>query len=112
MRRKDKKFYHAKKLAATSATTIKMEYYAPNVGLEDQVLTFGKAKYAAKLEIVKEKLGKTFSTQNWNNGADSAQAFDTSNEPVYIDPTEPHPPTWFVKNMNTEGTIKYEGYPE
>ena len=48
MGRKDRNFNHAKKLAATSATTITMEYYVPNVGLEDQVLTFGKAKYAAK----------------------------------------------------------------
>ena len=108
------KVYQAKNpdVAADYSTTSMTEYCAPTVGLEDHVFTFGKAKYAAKLEIVKEKLGKTFSTQNWNNGADSAQAFDTSNEPVYINPTEPPLLTQFVKITNTDSTIRSKEDPE
>ena len=73
MSRPEIMFYHAKKpaAAAVSDTTIKIEYCAPTVGLEDQVLTFGKAKDASMFEIVKEELGKHFSTQTWNNGADA-----------------------------------------
>ena len=41
-------FYHAKKSAATSATTSITEYRDPTFGLEDQVFTFGKAKDTAK----------------------------------------------------------------
>ena len=33
-------------------------------------------------------------------------------EPVYIDPTEPTLTTRFVKNTNTDGTIRSEEYPE
>ena len=63
------------------------------VGLENQVFTFGKVKDAANYEVVKKGLGKHFSTQNWNNGADVAQDFETSKDPVYIDKTEPPIPT-------------------
>ena len=48
MGRKYRKFYYAKKLAATYATTSTTEYRAPTVGLEDQVFTFGKAKDISK----------------------------------------------------------------
>ena len=53
MSRPDIMFYHAKKpaAAAVSDTTIKIEYCAPTVGLEDQVLTFGKAKDASMFEL-------------------------------------------------------------
>ena len=58
MSRKDRNFYQAKNLAATSATTSTTDYSAPTVGLEDQVFTYGKAKDAAKFEVAKEELGK------------------------------------------------------
>ena len=112
MGRKDRKFYHAKKSAATSATTSTSEYHAPTVSLEDQVFTIGKAKDASKLENVKEVLGKHFATQTWNNGSDDARAFDTSKEPRYIEPNEPPLPTWFIHNNNMDGTIKTEEDPE
>ena len=55
MGRPNRKFHHYKKpvAAAASATTIMKEYRAPTVSLEDQVFIFGKAKEAAKFEIVK-----------------------------------------------------------
>ena len=84
MSRKDRKFYHTKKLAATSATASTTEYRAPTDGIQDQVFTSVKEKYAAKFKVVKEELGKNFSTQTWNNGADAARDFETSKEPVYI----------------------------
>ena len=58
MRRKDRRFYHSKKSTATSYTMSMMEYRDTTVGLEDQIFTFGKAKGAAKFEVVKEELGK------------------------------------------------------
>ena len=58
MGRKDRKLYHAKKSAATSATTNTKEYHAPTDGLEDQFFTFGKSKDASKFEVGKE---------NWSN---------------------------------------------
>ena len=50
MGKPNRKFYHVKNPAAAvaSATTSKTEYRAPTVGLEHQVFTFGKAKYADK----------------------------------------------------------------
>ena len=54
MGRKYRKFYHAKKPATTSDTMRTTEYRVPTVSLEDQVFTFGKAKDAAKFEVVKE----------------------------------------------------------
>ena len=47
----NRKFYYSKKTAAAadSATNSTKDYRAPTVGLEDQVVTFGKAKDAAKL---------------------------------------------------------------
>ena len=91
MGRNNRKLYHAKKPAAAEASdnTSTTDYRAPTFGLEDQFFTFGKAKYAAKFEVVKEELGKQFSTQTWNDGDDSARAFETSKDPVYIDPTDP-----------------------
>ena len=89
MGRKDRKLDHAKKSAATFSTTSMNEYRAPTLVLEDQVFTFGKAKYAAKFEVVKEKLGKYFANQTWNNGADAAWEFEISKDPVYIEPNEP-----------------------
>ena len=56
MSRKDRKFYHAKKSAATSDTKITTEYRALNVGLEDPVFTFGKTKCVAKFEVAAEFL--------------------------------------------------------
>ena len=91
------------------------DYRAPTIGLEDQFFTFGKTKGAAKFEFVKEELGKHFATQTWNNGADAARSFETSKEPVYIEPNEPPLPTRFIHNNNTDCTIKtdedteYEG---
>ena len=58
------------------------EYCAPTVGLEDHIFTFGKVKDAAKFEVVKEELGKHFTTQTWKNGDDAARVFETSKEPV------------------------------
>ena len=89
MGRKDRKIYHAKKLSVTSTTTSTPEYCAPTVGLEDQVFNFGKAKDSAKLKVVKEELGKHFFTQTWNNVDDDARSFETSKDPVYIEPNEP-----------------------
>ena len=88
------------------------KYHTPTVSLEDQVFTFGKAKYAAKLKVVKEELGKHFSTQTWINGSNAARAFETSKEPFYVEPNEPPLPTWFIHNTNTDGTIKTEEDPE
>ena len=82
MGRKDRKFYHAKKSAATSDTKSTTEYRSLTVGLEDQVFTFGKTKDAAKFEVVKEELGKNFSNQTCNNVADATRAFETSKESV------------------------------
>ena len=93
-------------MSAASATTHTTEYRTPTVGLEDQVLTFGKVKYAAKFEVVKEEFGKHFSTQTCNNRSYAAQAFETSKDPIYIEPAESPLPTQFVKNTNTDGTIK------
>ena len=62
MGRKDRKFYHANKSAAASATTSTTNYRAQTVGLEDRVFKFVKAKYAAKFEVVKEELVKHFDT--------------------------------------------------
>ena len=95
MSRPNINFYHAKKPAAAVAyaTTSTAQHRAPTVGLDNQVSTFGKAKDASMFEIVKEELGKHFSTQTWNNGADATQAFETLKEPVYIDPTESALPT-------------------
>ena len=93
MVRKDRNFYHAKKSAATSATTSTTDYRYPTVGLEDQIFIFGKAKDASKLEVVKEELGKHFATQTWNNGSDYLRAFETSKESIYIKPNEPPLPT-------------------
>ena len=61
---------------------------------------------------MKEELVKTFSNQTCNNGADAARAFETSKEPIYIEPNEPPLPTWFIHNTNMEVTIKTEGGPE
>ena len=61
---------------------------------------------------MKEELGKCFSNQTWNNGADDARAFETSKEPVYIKPNESPLSTRFIHNINTEGTIKTEEDPE
>ena len=60
----NRKFYHAKNTAAATASTNTntTEYWAPTIGLEEQLFTFGKAKDAAKFEILKEELGKHFST--------------------------------------------------
>ena len=80
--------------------------------MDDQIFTFGKKKYAAKFEVVKEEQGKNFPTQTWNNGSDAARAFDTSKEPVYIKPNEPPLPTRFVKNMNMDVTIRSKEVPE
>ena len=114
MGRPNIQLYHAKKpsSAAASATTRTTEYCAPTVGLEDQVFTFAKVKDATKFEVVKEELVKHFGTQTCNNGDDAARAFETSNDLVCIDPTEPPLPPQFVKNANTYGTIKYEEDPE
>ena len=112
MGRKDKKLDHAKKSAETFSTTSMNEYRAPTFVLEDQVFTFGKAKYAAKLEVLKEELGKCFSNQTWNNGADDARAFETSKEPVYHKPNEPPLPNQFIHNTNTDGNINTEEDPE
>ena len=58
----NKKFYLANNPAASAAsdTTITTEYRAPNLGLEDQVFTFGKEKDATKLAIAKEEMDKKF----------------------------------------------------
>ena len=82
------------------------EYRAPTVSLEDQVFTFGWAKDDAKLELVKQELGKYDTTQTWNNGAEAARAFETSKEPVNIKPIDPPFPTRFIHNTNTDCAIK------
>ena len=69
---------------APSAT----EYRAPTVGLEDQVFTIGSTKDAAKFELVKEELGKHFSTQSRSDVADVAMSFETLTEPMYDEPAE------------------------
>ena len=88
------------------------KYHTPTVSLEDQVFTFGKAKYAAKFKVVKEELEKHFVTQTWNNRADAAQAFETSKERVYIEPNKHPLPTRFIHNTNMDGTIKTKEDPE
>ena len=93
MGRKYRKFYHAKKSAATSDNASTTEYSSPTVGLQDQIFTFGKAKDSAKFKVLKEELGRQFATQTLNNGADSARAFETSKDTVYIKPSEPSLPT-------------------
>ena len=85
-------YYHDKKSAVTSDILSTTQYCAPTVGLEDNIFTFGKTKDTAKFKLVKDKLGKNFATQTWNNVADAARAFDTSKESVYIEPNEPHFP--------------------
>ena len=112
MGRKDRNFYQTKKVAATSATKSMTEYRAPTVGLEDQVFTFVKLKDAAKFEVVKEELGKHFSTQTWNNVSDAARSFAALKEPVYIEPNEPPLPTRLIHNTNMDGTIKTKEDPE
>ena len=44
---------------------------------------------AVNFEVVKEELGKHFTTQSWNDGVDAAVAFDTLIEPSYDEPDEP-----------------------
>ena len=85
---------------APSAT----EYRAPTVGLEDQVFTIGSTNDAAKFELVKEELGKHFSTQSWSDGADAAMAFETLTEPMYDEPAEPVIPERFYnyKDLSVE----------
>ena len=77
MGRKYRKFYHAKKSSVTSATTSMTECRSPNIGLEDQVFTFDKAKDDDKFKVVKKELGKHFATQTCNNRADASRSFDT-----------------------------------
>ena len=76
---------------ALSAT----EYWAPTVGLEDQVFTIGSTKYASKFELLKEGLGKHFATQSWIDGTDAAMAFETLTEPIYNELAEPVIPEQF-----------------
>ena len=61
---------------------------------------------------MKEKLGKYFANQTWNNGADAAWEFEISKDPVYIEPNEPPLLNRLVRNTNTDGTIKTEEDPE
>ena len=68
------------------------EYRAPTVGLEDKIFTVGTTADAAKFEMVKEELGKHFTTQPWSDGADAPMAFETLTEPSYLEPREPDIP--------------------
>ena len=43
----------------------------------------------AKLEMVKEELGKYFAAQPWSEGADTMMAFESLAEPSYLEPWEP-----------------------
>ena len=82
------------------------------VRMSDQVFNFGKAKDAAKFEVVKEELGKHFVTQIWNNRADAARAFETLKEPVFIEPNDPPLPNRLIHNTNADGNIKTKEDPE
>ena len=71
------------------------EYQAPTVGLEDQVFTIVSTEDAAKFELLKEELGKHFTTQSWSDGADAEMAFENLTEPMYDEPAEPVIPERF-----------------
>ena len=59
-----------------------IEYRATTVGLEEQVFTIGSTQDAANFELVKDELGKHFSTQSCSDGAESTITFETLTEPI------------------------------
>ena len=73
------------------------EFRAPTVGLEDKIFTMGTTADTAKLEVVKEELGKHFATQSWSDRVDAAIAFDTLTELSYDKPREPEFPVKMIK---------------
>eukprot|EP00957_Ditylum_brightwellii_P012227 923632-Ditylum_brightwellii.AAC.1 len=80
------------------------EYRAPTVGLEDKIFTVGTNDDATKFEIVKEELGKHFTTQPWSDGTNAVMAFETLTEPTYLEPWEPDIPAKFVVDADDVST--------
>ena len=72
--------------------------------MEDKIFTVGTTADAAKFEMVKDELGKHFSTQPWSDGADAAMAFETLTEPLYLEPMEPDIPAKFVIGADDKST--------
>ena len=76
------------------------------MGLEDKIFTIGTTADAAKFEVVKEELGKHFATQSWNDGVDTAVAFDKLIELSYDEPEEPDFPLKMMVDDEGKSTGK------
>ena len=91
--------------AVKSLDTSEKEYRAPTVGLEDKTFTVGTTADAAKFEMVKEELGKHFTTQPWSDGVNAAMSFETLIEPSYLEPREPDIPIKFIGGKDDVSTV-------
>ena len=102
---KGKRFYG--KRGGAEATTTSTNHKAKTPGLEDVVLTFGKAKDAAVFESTKGELVKYVRVQSWRGAADAALALETLVEPNYAEPTKPAPPakTRTVTSTGKDGGV-------